>query len=285
MVDAEIQNKLKDFLEQFNIDQLHQLAREFKRPLSNNKNMQIMNFFIDVEEKYFDVPQQILRDISIRLPFPDVYNMCDISASMSEKCSEFLTDIDYLVERAVNENFSSKNIDKLKTSKNPLMDYVKMYATHVDGIEFYYTNTLTPGVKILEMNYTDIPNYVYEAFNDDSIRILKLNNLQNLSPKIGLLKKLRNLNIVSDEKSRGLTVLPPEIGGLENLVELNLENNSLTVLPKEIGNLKKLKHLELEGNKLKSVPRELGKIKTLDYLGLYGNDDLIRLPEELERFE
>ena len=52
--------------------------------------------------------------------------------------------------------------------------------------------------------------------------------------------------------------MPKEIGDLEQLKELGLnDNNGLTSLPKEIGNLKQLEVLYLNNNKLTSAPKEI----------------------------
>ncbi|EMM78569.1 leucine rich repeat protein [Leptospira santarosai str. 2000030832] len=56
------------------------------------------------------------------------------------------------------------------------------------------------------------------------------------------------LYLEASEGGNQLTTLPEEIGNLQNLQTLNLNNNQLTTLPKEIGKLQKLKWLDLSGN-------------------------------------
>ena len=92
--------------------------------------------------------------------------------------------------------------------------------------------------------------------------------LEYLPPEIGNLTGLTQLNLTGNQ----LTGLPPEIGNLTSLTELNLHNNQLrTVLPPEIGNLTSLTVLDLSANVLESsVPfspemqelMERGVIKT-----------------------
>ena len=53
-----------------------------------------------------------------------------------------------------------------------------------------------------------------------------------------------------DLSGLGLTALPPEIGQLANLAELNVSYNQLTTLPPEIGQLTDLTRLYLGGNPL-----------------------------------
>ena len=60
------------------------------------------------------------------------------------------------------------------------------------------------------------------------------------------LKKERN----SLYKDKEVTYLPPEIGQLQQLQDLNLYDNQLTQLPAEIGQLQQLQVLVLWGNQL-----------------------------------
>ncbi|MBN2562087.1 MAG: leucine-rich repeat domain-containing protein [Phycisphaerae bacterium] len=80
----------------------------------------------------------------------------------------------------------------------------------------------------------------------------------------------------------GLTSLPPEIGGLANLTELDLRGNRLTSLPPEIGGLANLTALRLDGNQLTSLPPEIGGLASLTGLGLSGNQ-LTSLSPEIGR--
>jgi len=94
----------------------------------------------------------------------------------------------------------------------------------------------------------------------------KLTSLAPLTPLTGLLSLLASQNELTDleialETKERLTVLaasdcqitavPPDIGKLQMLRELNLANNALTALPTEMGQLseKKLQLLKLDGNK------------------------------------
>ena len=57
-----------------------------------------------------------------------------------------------------------------------------------------------------------------------------------------------------------ISVLPKEIGLLENLVSLELSGCGLTDVPKEIGNLKNLTHLDLSDNQLTILPKDIKKL-------------------------
>jgi len=71
-----------------------------------------------------------------------------------------------------------------------------------------------------------------------------------------------------------LSSLPPQIGQLTALVELNLTNNQLSSLPPEIYKLTALTHLDLRDNNLSSLQHEIGKLTSLKTLDL---DELMRL--------
>ena len=79
--------------------------------------------------------------------------------------------------------------------------------------------------------------------------------------------------------------IPPELGNLTNLEQLNLFNNSLTgPIPPELGRLARLRNLFLGGNRLQgTIPLELGNLAALAYLSLDGNHLTGRIPPELGR--
>ena len=77
--------------------------------------------------------------------------------------------------------------------------------------------------------------------------------------------------------------IPPELGNLGNLLELNLVDNRLTgEIPPELGNLGKLRELRLHGNRLTGeIPPELGNLGKLRELRLYENQLTGAIPPEL----
>ena len=82
-------------------------------------------------------------------------------------------------------------------------------------------------------------------------------------------------------KSRSLSVLPPEIGQLEQLQILDLEVNNIVELPPEIGRLVRLQQLYLYGNQLSTLPVEIGQLRNLTILHLAANTNLTALPSEI----
>jgi Leucine-rich repeat (LRR) protein len=93
------------------------------------------------------------------------------------------------------------------------------------------------------------------------------NQLSSLPPEIGNLVNLRDLDL----SHNNLSSLPPEIGNLSSLVQLKLPNNQLSALPAEIGNLSILRLLYLFDNQLTILPPEIAKLDSLCYLDLRGN--------------
>jgi internalin A len=104
--------------------------------------------------------------------------------------------------------------------------------------------------------------------------------LIELPSEIGNLNSLQKLYL----NENSLTSLPPEISRLANLQILGLRGNELTSLLPEIGKLGNLQALGLGGNQLASLPSEIGKLGNLQWLGLGGNQ-LSNLPAEIAHLE
>ena len=66
------------------------------------------------------------------------------------------------------------------------------------------------------------------------------------------------------------SIIPPEIGLLINLKELDLSGGEMIgEIPPQIGNLKNLKSLDLRWNDFSgSIPFEIGQLSNLEFLGL-----------------
>ena len=101
-----------------------------------------------------------------------------------------------------------------------------------------------------------------------------------LPPEIGNLVNLQELDLWWNQ----LTSLPRQIGNLESLQVLVLGMNQISTLPSEIGNLANLLKLNLDGNQLVSLPTEIGKLAKLLELYLDSNQ-LASLPAEFGNLE
>lgn len=102
--------------------------------------------------------------------------------------------------------------------------------------------------------------------------------LAELPPEIGQLTALMELQLNNNR----LTSLPPQIGLLNCLTRLSLDRNELTSLPPQIGDLVSLKELFVEGNFLEWLPSEIGNLKELIELSFEENK-LKTLPPEIGR--
>ena len=83
-----------------------------------------------------------------------------------------------------------------------------------------------------------------------------------------------------DLSNKGLTELPPEIGTLVNLEDLNLGRNQISKLPTELRKLTRLRHLDLVSNQFREFPNEIIALSNLTQLYLSANR-LTALPPEI----
>ena len=73
--------------------------------------------------------------------------------------------------------------------------------------------------------------------------------------------------------------IPPEIGGLVNLIYLNLSFNLLSTIPSEISSLVNLSHLDLRYNRIFVIPEDICNISSnLNYFNIEGNYICEQLP-------
>ncbi len=91
------------------------------------------------------------------------------------------------------------------------------------------------------------------------------------------LAQLRKLKLTRGEH---LVSLPPQIGNLLGLRDLNLSDNCLGKVPREIGNLISLTRLDLSGNRLKALPPTIGQLGLLEQLDVSSNA-IGSLPSEI----
>ena len=106
--------------------------------------------------------------------------------------------------------------------------------------------------------------------------ILCYNNLSLLPDEIGQLQNLQYLQLHHNR----LVKLPEQIGQLKNLIHLFLDNNQLTELPEPIGLLWNLEHLNLDKNQLIQLPESIGRLQNLQKL-LLNHNRLTLLPKQI----
>jgi len=97
----------------------------------------------------------------------------------------------------------------------------------------------------------------------------KIPAIHSIPPSIGRLTNLTELNLSRNQ----IAEIPKEIGNLVNLEVLILFDNQIVEIPKEIGNLVNLQILSLNSNKITEIPKEIGNLVNL--LELYLSENLI----------
>ena len=123
-----------------------------------------------------------------------------------------------------------------------------------------------PGVGV----YGDPPRVRELVIRSSGLRVV-------IPPEIGELYMLKELDL----SNNNLTGISPELGKLTNLVKLDLSRNDLTGIPPELGSLRKLRVLDLSENNLRGpIPPELGNLGMLEMMDLAHNR-LSGIPPEL----
>lgn len=83
--------------------------------------------------------------------------------------------------------------------------------------------------------------------------------------------------IVLNISFNNIEMLPPELGKLHLLRDIDASTNRIEEIPKEIGMCARIKRLKLNGNRLKTIPKEISGCRLLEEFILSEND-LVRLP-------
>jgi hypothetical protein len=93
--------------------------------------------------------------------------------------------------------------------------------------------------------------------------------IELLTRKLGINKSIcSTLKLSELLSSNNIKIIPPEIGLLVNLQQLDLRDNQISSIPSEIGLLTNLQQLNLSDNQIRSIPSEIGQLANLQYLFL-----------------
>jgi Leucine-rich repeat (LRR) protein len=131
------------------------------------------------------------------------------------------------------------------------------------------------------LSSSPITEFPQEIFRLTALRglLLRGNALKAIPPEIGNLAELMELDLANNND---LGTLPPTIGNLANLQRLDVRFCGLSTLPFSFGNLKSLEMLQLWGNEFTELPAAVLEMTALKDLHL-NNNRLTTLPVEITK--
>ncbi|MDQ3339293.1 MAG: leucine-rich repeat domain-containing protein [Myxococcota bacterium] len=109
-----------------------------------------------------------------------------------------------------------------------------------------------------------------------TLRILRIEGVVVIPDKCAALASLR----VLDLRGCKLKALPPSIGRLGSLEELDISNNPIRILPGELCALAKLRILRAADVALRTLPAQIGRLANLELLCVTG-DKMATLPASI----
>ena len=164
-------------------------------------------------------------------------------------------------------------VRSLNLSNNGLSGEIPAELADLDEL----VNLRLGGVNWLRLSMGTSVRVVTAEVTEESVT----NQLRGaIPPELGRLVNLRELDLAGNQLAGSI---PPELGNLANLQYLALSENQLTgSIPPELGNLDNLTNLHLSGNRLTgAISPELGNLANLQYLALSGNQLTGSIPPEL----
>lgn len=141
-------------------------------------------------------------------------------------------------------------------------------------------------LKVLDFSYNNFTgDFPMSITNLTNLEVVYFNenegfNLWELPGNISGLIKLKTM-VLTTCRLRGK--IPPFVGNMTSLIDLELSGNYLTGrIPKELGKLRNLQQLELYYNQLEGeIPEELGNLTELRDLDMSVNNFSGRIPESI----
>ncbi|ETK77155.1 hypothetical protein L915_16589 [Phytophthora nicotianae] len=174
--------------------------------------------------------------------------------------------------------------------------------SYPDGWEIILPSPLDTSTALQFVNHSTEEHYStlppgldhWEGVDHLQLLVLSGNELLDLPPSIGKLKRLKRLeaennklltlpdvlqDLVALETVRlgmnGLATLPPSFSKLVNLTDLDIKLNRLRELPDRLGDLQQLCVLDASSNALERLPRSFLALKRIVTLRLSGNNPLL----------
>ena len=163
---------------------------------------------------------------SLHFPISDTCDTC--TYANCDTCASYLSDLSKFVDLRV-ENVSRKDVDDLLKMLPQLTEVRTIQFRCIPG---RYVQIFQEIEKLDKLEYVEFESYVFSNADLDSI---------DFSFILSKLKKIKYLSIISFN----LSVIPPEIGQLTQLRQLNIADNDFAEFPKEFANLHNLKILRV----------------------------------------
>lgn len=119
------------------------------------------------------------------------------------------------------------------------------------------------GLDNLSLSGTPVIDLPVPRQTNPTLKTLILDDMRWLDIPPDFLRnfpKLKSVSIAGSEQS----LLPPDVFGLEQLIQLNVENNPIRSVPGEIGQLRNLLSLKLGDCQLQTLPKALGQLTQLE---------------------
>ncbi|CAL5389264.1 unnamed protein product [Camellia sinensis] len=147
------------------------------------------------------------------------------------------------------------------------------YCPYFDYYSFH------PG-KLENMNWTSLPNLEY-------LNLVECHLTGSIPEEIGSLSKLTRLDLSTNYHLEGFGPIPSSIGQLTNLTTLDLSLNHFnSSIPPEIGKLKNLVEMNIHGNILSGpIPSSIGQLTNLTSLHLSSNQLNGSIPLEIGKLQ
>ena len=182
-----------------------------------------------------------------------------------------------------------------------LNDNYIIAGTHSNGVFRYPLSGILPSIACnegeVDLGWGDCNDWVNTfhsngcmpsgCYSIESTTFIDLSDMSSgqvvigdIPPEIGQLTNLTNLNLSINEISEEI---PLEIGNLTSLIFLGLGGNQLSgQIPPNIGTLTSLTYLSLDGNQLTgNIPVSIGNLTNLDFLFLNNNQLTGYIPSEI----
>ncbi|ORX68908.1 L domain-like protein [Anaeromyces robustus] len=175
--------------------------------------------------------------------------------------------------------FDITSLDNLKNLKSLVLD----------GDNIYYNGkfdlSLFKNLRRLYINHGVYQEHIDQMTTLKNLEELYLYNVNFKDLKLDALKNLNNLTVLEIKcwivDLVELKEIPKFVYELPNLKKLVIQESLEGPIPTELTKNKKLEYISFMNNDFKSIPVELASLPNLKYINLYYNEQITKVPKEL----